>query len=170
MSKEGTSGQAPSAPMPSQLVKAFIKYEQNINKINWPSSTSYDELTITGFPSCEAASKFNTSPEFRTAISSEITSLIAIRLLINDTKENFKSEDAEKPNKFEFGDQTRVVVSFELIESGRKVIHWKNDHKSQFLSLDLNDDQYSKALTDLVFKFITSALKSNCTGGSQRDG
>jgi hypothetical protein len=150
MSGAGTSGQAPSAPL--QL------------KTNW--SSSKDVVRITGFPSCEVASEFITRPEFRTDVTSFIDKLIAIRLMIDGNKENFKSKHAERPNKFVFRDHKRIMVTFELVQSGRKIIHWKNDHESLFLSLDLNNDRYWIALAYFVFQFIFNAFRSNCTGES----
>jgi hypothetical protein len=167
MSGAGTSRQAPLAPLPSQLVRACIEYDEDISNISWPPTSSrYNLLLITGLPSYEEASKFITSLEFRLAISSVLETLIAIRLLIDGNKENLKSEHVEKPNKFEFGEQMRVVVSFELVQSGRKIIHWKNDLESPFLSLHLNDDRFSKALAHFVLEFILNAFHSSCTGES----
>jgi hypothetical protein len=148
MSEAGTSGQAPSAQL----------------KKNW--SSSKDVVRITGFPSCEAASEFITTPQFRTYVTRFIDKLIAIRLIIDGNQENFNSEHAEKLNKFVFGKQKRIMVSFELVQSRRKIIHWKNDLESPFLSLDLNNDRYWKTLAYFVFQFIFNAFRSNCTGES----
>jgi hypothetical protein len=164
MSEAGTSGQAPSAP--SQHVIASIKYDENITKIIWPTSNSCDILEVTAIPSCKEASRFITKAQFRTAIFDKFKSLLAIRLMIKDEKENFKSEHAEKPKLSEFEKKNKIVVSFELVQSGRKIIHWKNDLESPFLSLDLNNDRQSAALANFVLEFILSAFRSNCSGES----
>jgi hypothetical protein len=163
MSQAMTSSQTPQS---RQLVKASIKFDENSNKIVWPSNTNCDVIMFIGLPSCKEASEFISSPQFRNAILNKFKALVTIRLLIVGSEENFKPEHAEKPKMSDFKSYERIVVTFELVQSGRKIIHWKNDHKLPFLSLDLNFDRYSKALAHFVLEFILTAFQSNCTGES----